>query len=327
MRVFLILLALATGLAACEKDAGTSAPGSVESSDEAEEADESSDRDWSTDGFSVGKLKIVAASSVYSNPEAVKPDALEEQIEAALEKTQAHDDDAAPIYGSITYDARTSTTVDGEKTRDIVLFGELRRKGDSDPTTKYSAEILIRSEPGSDKTFETITADAVQQFAERIDAAVRIRGAKKDDLVAILESSKESNRAKTAAIQQIRERQIAGTEPILRDMLAAKNGEPDELRVASAAALVRLGDDASRADILELAQTYSRDQNANMLPMIYILGDMGGEEVVTYLTTVSEAHSSPAVRQVAKEALKEAIETTAKGLPSKRRAAEKEAAE
>ena len=40
--------------------------------------------------------------------------------------------------------------------------------------------------------------------------------------------------------------------------------------------------------------------------MLHILGDLGGDEVITYLEAVSEGHSAPAVRAVASEALKEA---------------------
>jgi hypothetical protein len=308
------LLLASLALTGCQKDAGSS-PESGESSESASQDEAAEDGDWESNGFSVGKLKIIAASNIYSNPEATKPEELTKQLTAALEATPSYNEDAAPLYGSITYDARTTSAASAERSRDVVLFGDLRRKGDDDPTAKYTSEVLVRSEPGSDETYADVTKEAVKQFAERIDATIRIRGASAKGLTAILKSADETEKAKVTAIQQIRERQIDGTEPVLRDILAAKKGESDALRVAAAAALVELGDAESRPKILELAPTDSRDKNANLLPMIYILGDMGGQDVVTYLSTVADAHSSPQVRQVAKEAVDKAVESTALKAP------------
>ncbi len=291
------------GFSACQKDAGSS--GAETTEDAVEESQP--DKDFATDGFSIGKIKIVAAANIYSNPDATKPDELQKLIETKLKEQASYDEDAGPLSGSLTYDARTSTAPGGKKSRDVVLFGDLRRKGDDDPTAKYTAEIMVRSQPGSDETYADLTADAVQQFAERVDAQIRIRGASAEALTNILESDTESQKAKVSAIQQIRERQIEGTEPVLRKLL---DGDDGSIKVAASAALVRLGDSESRPKILEIAQNFSRDKDPNFLPMLYILGDMGGQEVVTYLTTVSEAHSSPAVRQVAKEAVDKAIKST-----------------
>lgn len=302
----LLVASLAASLAACEKDVGSVSDQATTAEDEAAEADESSAA--SDVGYSVGRLKIIAAANVYNNPEASKPDELEKMLAAALEKTASFDDSAPELGGTITYDARTSPNIDGGTNRDVVLFGDLRRKGD-DITTKYTAEVLVRDDVSeSDGSYASLTKEAVTQFAEKIDAQMRIIGAGKEALIAVLESESESEKARIIAIQEIREREITGTEEILRGIL---DGDNDTLKVPASAALVRLGDDASRAKILELAQNFSRDRNPNFLAMIYILGDMGGEEVITYLDTVAKAHSSTAVRQVAREAVDKAVKRKA----------------
>lgn len=313
MRRFAILLLstlLLTALTACEKDAasGDSDTSKAAQTDEAAEAE--SNEASAEAGFSVGKIRIIPASNVYSNPDAIKPEELQEMLEEALESTASYDSGAPALGGTLTYDARTSKNIDGVESRDVVLFGDMRREGD-DPTTKYTAEILLRSDTSEDggDSYTELTEDAVEQFAQRIDGQLRIKGANVETLVAVLKSTDESDKAKVAAIHEIREREVTGTEPELRTILS---GDDDSLKVAAAAALVKLGDTESHADILELAQTYSRDKNPNFLSMLYILGDMGGDEVITYLDTVAEAHPSAAVRQIARESVEKAIKKKAK---------------
>lgn len=299
----LIAAVLLSTSVACEKDAASSAS-TDESGMEAATESETSDEAAQARGYSVGKLRIVAGSNVFSNPEVLKPEALEGLLEETLEETNSYDSGAPELSGTVTYDARAAKDVNGRQIRDVVLFGELRRKGD-DPTSKFSAKVVLSSDVESENvSHDELTRRAAERFAQQIDAQIRINGAEKATLIEVLRSSKESDKAKLTAVQEIREREIAGTEVELRKLL---NGDDDSLKAPAAAALVKLGDAESHDQILEVAQQFSRDKNPSLLPMLYILGDIGGPEVITYLDTLADAHPVPEVRQVAKEAVQKAV--------------------
>lgn len=143
----------------------------------------------------------------------------------------------------------------------------------------------------------------IASIADQISAQATIVVAGADELAAILSDDDATDTRYLMAIQEIRERRLEDAIPDVRPFLAPERSS--KLRTAAAATLVQLGDEESRSDIIKVAEDLSRDKDPQYVPMLHILADLGGPEVVTYLQTVADAHGAPAVRQVAAEALRE----------------------
>lgn len=248
--------------------------------------------------FSVSAFKVSGSQGAYQIEEAPKPESLEPKVIAALLKQDNFEKDGPrALEGGITYDVRTLS--DGGY--DVMLIGGL-----SSPNAKFDAAVNYKTsqEEWKGKSLDAVVDTAIDDFASRIASQAAVLGADVPGLVAVLQSEDEKVDARLLAIQELRERGSKDQVSAIRPYLDKE--EPPELRVAASAALVRLGDSDSNAQILQVAEDLSRDRNPQYVPMLHILSDIGGTEVETYLQAVAEGHAAPAVRTVAEEALKNA---------------------
>ncbi len=251
-----------------------------------------------TGKFSV-TLKISASQDVYTSEGAPKPEEVEAALKAALYKTEAFEEGGPrALKGLVNYDIKSLPNDGGH---DIVLLGSL-----NSPGANFDAGVNVQAtdEAWKGKSLREMVDGAVAQFAGRIGAQARVIGGDDANLRTILESSTETEDLRLMAIQEIRERRLKQHLDVVRGYLDP--AQPPTLRLAASAALVSMDDKASASEILTVAEDFSRDRNPQFVPMLHILSDLGGTEIITYLEAVAEAHSAPAVRTVAQEALDKA---------------------
>lgn len=261
--------------------------------------------DEPTEGkFSVA-LKVSGSQEVFQMKDAPKPEAVQAHLKSAIEETPAFAPDGPrKLEGMVTYDIKA---LPDDKGYDVVLLGTL-----NSPHANFNAGVNVQS---TDKGYvgqplSGVVDGAVAEFARRIGAQARVIGGDNANLKTILENPDEPDSARLMAIQEIRERRATEHTEVVRKYLAPEYDV--KLRLAAAATLVSMGDEKSRADILKVAEDFSRDRNPQFVPMLHILGDLGGPEVMTYLSAVADGHSAPAVREVAKEVLEKAQENEKK---------------
>lgn len=289
-------LAALVAAAGCENadKAQKSAQNEATSTDEA-----SSEGDGTTTGpFVIEAIKVNGSQATFKLEGAPKPDELEKKLRTALEASPAFTAQGPrKVKGTITYEARPLPSNGGW---DVVLLGGFRR---SDAMLDAGVNFKSTDEGLGELALPQLVDRAVEEFSNRIIAQARVVGASAEVLTEILRAD-EHPKTHLLAIQEIRERKVAPAAQAVRPFLSAET--PAELRTAAAAALVAVGDEESRPKILAVAEDFSRDRNAQFLPLLQILADMGGSEVETYLGAVAEGHASPEVRMVAEEALKTA---------------------
>lgn len=282
---FVIVLVLALSLSACEKNEATTGS-------EAAAANESQ-----SEAFTVS-LRVSATQSALS-ADVPKSEELAEQLMAGLyESAVFAADGAKKLDGMVMYDVKA---LPNEAGHEVMLIGGLQS-----PDAKFDAGVNLQTtdDKWKDASLRELVDGAAAEFVKRIIAQARVVGGDDSALAKILADSSEPLDAQVMALQEVRERRATELLPQVKPFLSEERDPA--LRLAAAATLVSIGDTSERAEILKVAETFSRDRDPRLVPMLHILGDLGGEEVVTYLQTVADAHDAPAVREVAKEVLKKA---------------------
>lgn len=291
MRWTTMLLLLALAPFGCDKaDGGAQSAASEEAAERAGEEP--------TSGAFAVTLKVSGTQAVFQ-AEVPKPDEVAAQITAELYKSDVFAADGPrKLEGTVMYDIQQLPDDAG---MEVMLIGGLRS-----PNAKFDAGVNFQSsdEAWQGKSPTEIVGGATAEFAERIVAQARVIGGDDATLAKILTGDDEPLDARLMAIQEVRERRLPDLIPQVKPYL--DEAHDPALRLAAAATLVSLGDTSARAEILQLAETFSRDRDPRIVPLLHILGDLGGDEVVMYLQTVADAHSAEAVRTVAGEALKKA---------------------
>lgn len=292
MRVDIRWLAFAAALAAFGCEEKPAPP------EENEAATPDSEPLAPTEGkFSIAKLSVRPSQDTFSIEGAPKPEEVQAVIEKKLYGTSSFEKGGPrALDGSIVYDLHPIT--DGYE---VMLYGGL-----SSANAKFEAGAGYKTtdEQWKDEPVADMVLAAADDLASKLAAQAEVMGSDVGGLIAVLDAESSKDEARLIAIQELRERKATESLPALRKHLDAKFRS--ELRTAAAATLVQLGDTESRSDIIKVAEDLSRERDPQYVPMLHILADMGGEEVVTYLEAVAEGHGAPAVREVAKEALKEA---------------------
>ena len=278
-----LLLALACG---CDKQ---------ETSEPAESEAEVATPSSATGKFSI-ELKVSGSQDVYQLEGAPKPEEVQAALVAAFYATEAFEEGGPrKLKGIVNYDIKALPDDGGH---DLVLLGAL-----NSPDANFDAGVNLQStdEAWKGKSAREMVDGAVANFVERISGQARVVGGDDDNLRAVMESADEPESARVMAIQEVRERRLTKHLDVVRTFLGEDHSA--SLRLAASATLVSLGDTESRGEIVKVAEDFSRDRNPQFVPMLHILSDLGGTEVVTYLEAVAEAHAAPAVRAVAQEAL------------------------
>ncbi len=287
------MLLLALLLVACEQNKGTDEAATEEPS--AEQTEEKGDADAP---FGVGKIEIIGSQGVYRMEEAPKPETVQEKLhQALLERELFAKSGETTVDGKFTYDVRK--TDDGAF--DMMIVGGVN--GDN---VRFDAGVnyVSSDERWKGKSLDEMIETGVEKVAEKLEAQAHVLGADVDGLIAILKDDEEPEEAHLLAVQEVRERSLREASEHVKPFLDSSHSS--KLRVAAAATLVGLGDETVRGDVLKLAEELSRNRDPQYVPTLHILADLGGQEVITYLETVADGHSAPAVRKVASEALKDA---------------------
>jgi HEAT repeat protein len=137
---------------------------------------------------------------------------------------------------------------------------------------------------------DTDQKSAEDKPAEQVDV---------DELLEAIEAGDAGDGDRLAAIHAAREVRLEQAAPGLRALL--DDADPDVV-VAAAAALHAIEGDGAEADVVEAAGRLSRLRHYEQLrSILYVIGDIGGEQADIYLETVAEEHSVPAIRRAAEE--------------------------
>lgn len=218
---------------------------------------------------------------------------LEAQILQGLYEQEAFEKDGSlKGKGSAVFDVRQK-----DESVEVMLVGSVTVPGESGG--QFNAEVLVRDADIDDRRLEPLTSEAVRRFVKRVGAQARIKSANDFELIALLQGDHDGA-TRLFAIQESRDRRLRDAIPATRPHLKS----PDErVQVAAAAMLVSLKDEESYSEVIALTEQFSRETNPQMLPMLYIVADLGTDESRTYLAAVAEAHSSEQVRKIAQEAM------------------------
>ncbi len=245
----------------------------------------------STGPIHVEEFKIQASQNVMRMED--MPKDIESIILKALhERTTFSKDAKRSAKGSAMLDVRTSA-----ESVEVMLVGNVTTQDLEQQ--RYSAEVVVSDADIDDRRIQPLLDEAVRRFVKRIDAQARVKSAPDAELIGVLTGTDEAA-VKLVAVQEARDRRLRDAIEHVRPLLSNTDAR---LQVAAAAMLVSLKDTQSNAQIIEITEHYSREGSPQMLPMLYIVADMGTDEARTYLAAVAEGHAAAAVRQVASEAL------------------------
>lgn len=166
-----------------------------------------------------------------------------------------------------------------------------------------SAEImsngLSSGEVPPEDGFREVAGAALDQALSRLDAALALRGAKPDEVIAALRSEDDALRA--AAISAAGERELEATVPALGELLGSDT-LPDSVRLDIIGALVAIGDPAAVGPIIDTVD----QQPLGWWPQIlFAVAELGGPRAEGFLFTVAQGHDDPRIRQAARDALAE----------------------
>ena len=278
------LVVLVVLLAACDSQKPAQAPQSAAQT--AAQADNAP----KTGPMTLTKFKLIASQRTYQTEGAPKPEALEAQIMLKLNNSPGFvPQGGQEATGSATYEVKVTP-----ERSEILMFGGIKTKADQ--ARGLQAEILVSDADIENKALDKIAEVAVDRFVGRVSAQARVAHATDAEMATLLDEPD----ARLVALQEIRDRRLRDTTPKIRTLLTDTDAR---VQVAAAAALVAFEDTESYRAVVGLAETFSRDRNPQLLPLIYIIADIPNDEAKTYLQTLADAHEVEAVRQVAKEAL------------------------
>lgn len=247
----------------------------------------------STGPIRVQEFKIQASQNVMLMEDMPGAKDIEAAILNALhDRTTFSKDSKRTAKGSAMLDVRKI-----DQSVEVMLVGSVNTQ-DLEPQ-RYSAEVVVSDADIDDRRIQPLMDEVIRRFVKRIDAQARVKSATDAELITILSGDDEAA-AKLVAVQETRDRRLRDAIEHVRPLLTSTDAR---LQVAAAAMLVSLKDTQSNSQIIEITEHYSREKNPQMLPMLYIVADIGTEEAKTYLNAVAEGHDVPSVRQVAKEAL------------------------
>ena len=290
LRTVVLTICTLAMFAGCDKPDSSQAPSEADQA--SKEGGEASSQKFSA------TLKVSGTQATYETEGALKPEEVQKRLLDAIHATDAFAPDGGrKLQGRVTYDIKPLEG--GEEGYDLVLLGNL---GATDAAFQAGVNYRSNDEKFRGKPVAEMVEAAIDSFATRIGGQARVLGGSDKVLGEILANTDEPEEARLMAIQEIRERKVTDHLEIVRAQLKDA-GQPGKIRLASAATLASLGDEASRAEILALAEHFSRERDPQFVPMLHILGDLGGDEVRTYIEAVADGHAAPAVRDVARDVL------------------------
>lgn len=260
---------------------------------------ESKTAESETGPISVGQLRVVASQSTLLTEGAPAADQVKKSVIDALYATPSFEADGTrAMKGSLTYDIRRVTKQDGGTAIDVALFGDFKLSGQAQ--TELSAKVIVGNEKAPDSTPQDLLSKAIEKFSKQLDGQARVMASQDGDLLDFISDESEEASARLVAVQEARDRRLTGASNTIEPLLA---DEDERLQVAAAAALVAFEKKDTYSKVIGVAEQFSRDRNPQLMPMLYIIGDMNTDESKIYLKTVAEAHSEPTVQKIAQEAL------------------------
>ncbi len=138
----------------------------------------------------------------------------------------------------------------------------------------------------------------LERLFERLATAVGLARAPPDALTAAVEDPDPHVRA--VAVGLVRQRSLAEAAPALARRLADPEiSTQDVLRIGGA-----LGDVGGPASVGAVIDAVGVHPGAT-IPLLFVLGKLGGREAAGYLFTVERGHAQPDVRSAARDALED----------------------
>lgn len=287
-RILASILLLALVAPGCEKKTPT--PESVSEEEAAAEP--------VSGPIAIEDLQVGASQSTMMTEGAPAKDAIEAELRDALYAFSSFDSEGSrTMSGRVTYDVRMVEERGKSPSVDVVFFGEFEEKTPDVPR-KISAEVQATGDPADG--VKELVSKALATFAEQVDGQARVYASNDSELLDYIANPNEPSSARLKAVQEARDRRLTGAGSTIEALLDSND---DRLRVAAASALVAFERESAYGRVIGLAEEFSRDRNPQLMPVLYIVGDIDTDASRTYLQTVAEAHSEPAVRAIAQEAL------------------------
>lgn len=180
--------------------------------------------------------------------------------------------------------------------RAIGVGVELRRLGDGPGPGVLAAEALESESVPASAEPQALFLRAIDTVMERLAVSAELSSADPAKLGEAL--AEGDDHARATAVQVIRERQMVELRPALEArMLADQTGPREVMQIAGA--LGSLQDPEAAGAIID---AISRHPELTV-PLLFVLGELGGREAEAYLLTVEAGHERAPVRSAARDAL------------------------
>jgi hypothetical protein len=213
------------------------------------------------------------------------------EVELAGEREAREPDGGALIEGQMHKAVRVAMS--------LVELKRAEGSSGTGATDRFDTEATIERDVPKGTTYDALAADAVQEGAEALRAAIELRDASDSKVIDALSSKNHGTRLRAIGISG--ERKLKNAVPPLVEIV--KNEDEDQGAVLKAiGALVAIGDDRAVGALIDAGR---RRSNAYLNQILFAVAALGGKEAEAYLFTVANGHADPEVRKNANDALEE----------------------
>lgn len=267
----------------------------------------------------VAEVYVTSEPGVALVAGAPEPEAVRERLLAAVGEAEHLSRDRQPVAvaGQLAYTVRVLEAGQDERLVAVALSGVFEpREADDDAGFGAEVEVLARDRvtiaEGADAgggdaggaaaleaAIERLVDEAVADFVGELDTLAEVHTAAPAELGAVVERDGVAEAARLQAIHRIRD---AGAREAVPALTRALGADDPDVVAAAAAALQALEAKQAVADVIEAAGRLGRERHyPQVIQLLYVLGDFGGERARAYIDATAEGHQVPAVRQVAQE--------------------------
>ncbi len=234
---------------------------------------------------------------------------LKAEVEAALKARSSwvwREGAAEGTHMRVAYVYQQAETPDGAVLL-LLLDGSLgMSKTERGEALPLKCERVVGDAPGAKErsSAAALMTRGIAECLDDLEGSIEVDRTADQGLAAILGRPGLPRAGALRALNRVREGKVTGALPGVRALLKA-----DDVQVvlSAASAAAALKDQEAGAAMVEAAELLSRGRRwPELVAMLTLLGDLGGEAAARYLEAVSEGHEDVEIKRVAAGALERA---------------------
>jgi hypothetical protein len=181
----------------------------------------------------------------------------------------------------------------------FALSGRSEDPAEVSAPRRFEADRLLRRTVAAGAPFDPLVQEAVAEAGRDLAVGLRLAESDDDALLEALSSSDPRQQGRAAVLAG--QRRLRAAVPRLTPLLK-EDAARDDVVLRAIGALVAIGDPGAVPALIEAGRMRPPEF---LTPLLYAIGALGGREAEAYLFTVLSGHPDEALRQVAREALRE----------------------